>query len=181
MRLLSRAAVPLHLRGPDADARCLGVAVAALRLDGAALPLDDARLGAGWHAAEPELRWTDGAADIDVRGARRLALRIALTERYWLAPRPAATRPLPRPSHLKPERTGTRHVRIKRQPVFQRREGAAAAVGAVAQAAGEADADGGALQVDAVGIGDVGGGADRRAHGDDMHRRRLAPARGGAA
>ncbi len=92
VRLLSRAAVPLHLLGPGGDPRRLGVAVAALHLDGAALALDDARLDAGWHAPEPGFCWTDGAAAIDVRQARRLALRIAMTATYWLAAGPAAPR-----------------------------------------------------------------------------------------
>ncbi len=86
LRLVSRAAVPLHLDGPGADARRLGVAVGALWLDREAVALDDARLGAGWHAPEAEFRWTDGAAEIDLRGARRLALRIALAGRYWRVP-----------------------------------------------------------------------------------------------
>ena len=55
----------------------------ALRLDDAELGLDDPRLGAGWHAPEPDGRWTDGAASIAHDGARTLALRLGAPGRYW--------------------------------------------------------------------------------------------------
>ena len=92
LRLLSRAAAPLHLSGPGGDPRRLGIAVAALLLDGRRLALDDARLGSGWHTPERAWRWTDGAAEIEVRYARSLALRIAMSGSYWLPPRAAAPR-----------------------------------------------------------------------------------------
>jgi len=81
--LVSRAAVPAEVdAGPDG--RRLGVAVVSVRLDGEAVALDDARLGAGWHAAESGWRWTDGHGAIDVTGARRLEVRLAnLPMRYW--------------------------------------------------------------------------------------------------
>ncbi len=84
IRLCSRSFVPAHLGGAGHDPRRLGIAVAGLRLDGAPLGLDDARLGGGWHAPEPGLRWTDGAAAIAVAGARELAIELAITGRYWL-------------------------------------------------------------------------------------------------
>jgi len=58
------------------DRRRLGAAVTALALDGAAVPLDDLRLAAGWHACEGEWRWTDGAALMLVAGARRLQVSL---------------------------------------------------------------------------------------------------------
>jgi len=81
--VLSRSFVPEQL-GLAEDGRRLGIGVAALWLDGRALALDDPRLVAGWHAAEPGLRWSDGAATLDVAGAR--SLRVGLVEAgacYW--------------------------------------------------------------------------------------------------
>jgi hypothetical protein len=65
VRLVSRrlADVPEH-----------GVPVAGITLDGLAVPLDDARLGAGWLAPEAGLRWTGGHAVLRMLGARRLCL-----------------------------------------------------------------------------------------------------------
>ena len=54
--------------------------------------LDDARLGAGWHAPEPGWRWTGGAAEIDVAGAGALDVGIGMTERYWAPAPPHAHR-----------------------------------------------------------------------------------------
>ena len=94
LRLLSRSFVPLWL-GLDDDRRQLGVAVARLRLGGRALPA--AAFGAGWHAAEPGWRWTDGAAALHLPPLPRPALlRITLAPlgaRYWVSPeRPVAER-----------------------------------------------------------------------------------------
>ncbi len=86
VRLVTRAWVPLHMDMPGADPRRLGVAVAGLALDGVTLPLDDARLGAGWHAAEAHWRWTDGDAQIAVAGARRLDFAVVTTGYYWTDP-----------------------------------------------------------------------------------------------
>ena len=47
------------------------------------LPLDDARLGAGWHAPEAGWRWTAGDAAILAAGAREVAIEVAMTGRYW--------------------------------------------------------------------------------------------------
>jgi hypothetical protein len=71
IRLVSRHAVA------PADARRLGVAVAALSLDATPLALDDPRLAEGWHAPEATWRWTDGNALLRVAGARVLELAIA--------------------------------------------------------------------------------------------------------
>jgi hypothetical protein len=93
--LVSRHGVPALLSDSDAgagvgDARRLGLAIAGLRLDDADLALDDIRLGAGWHAPESGLRWTDGAATLTVGSARRLALTLAPLHRYWQPPPAAA-------------------------------------------------------------------------------------------
>ena len=62
LRIVSRSAHPAELDACSADWRRLGVALTGLRIDGAAVPLDDARLEAGWLPAETGLRWTGGEA-----------------------------------------------------------------------------------------------------------------------
>jgi len=86
VRLVSRSAVPAEVRVGDEDRRRLGVAVTGLALDGVAVGLGDGRLGAGWHPAEDGLRWTDGAGEIAVGGARRLEVGTAGLLRYWVEP-----------------------------------------------------------------------------------------------
>lgn len=85
-RLRSRAWSPAE--HGEADARRLGVALAALALDGA--PIPPTRFVDGWHAAEPEWRWTDGDAGLDVSGCATLSFDLALAGRYWNT-RPTAT------------------------------------------------------------------------------------------
>ncbi len=92
VHLVSRAGVPAQTCPDAADHRRLGVAVAALLVNGHRLALQDARLGTGWHAAEAEWRWTDGCAALALAGATQLGVGIAMTERYWLAPDAAAAR-----------------------------------------------------------------------------------------
>jgi hypothetical protein len=82
VRLVSRSFVPAE-HDLGADDRRHGVAVTRLALDGHKLALDDARLAAGWHAPEPGLRWTDGAAVIRTDGARMLTLDRAPLGSYW--------------------------------------------------------------------------------------------------
>lgn len=97
--LASRCAIPGHVRPEGTDGRRLGVALSHLWLDGQAVALDDARLAEGWHAAEPDWRWTDGAARLHVAGARELAFVVAMTEAYWHAPavlKPAVKKPAAR-------------------------------------------------------------------------------------
>ncbi len=75
LRLTSRRWVPAHALAASTDTRELGVCVRALRLDGAAVALDDARLGEGWHAAEAgALRWTRG--DATLPGASVVEVRV---------------------------------------------------------------------------------------------------------
>ena len=69
---------------PDADdCRTLGVAIANLCFDGTLIRRDDARLSSGWHAAEPEWRWTDGDAGLALAGVRMLSFTVALTGTYY--------------------------------------------------------------------------------------------------
>jgi hypothetical protein len=77
--------VPAEVLADSADPRRLGLAVRALRLDGAA-----PAVGSGWHAAEDGVRWTDGAGEIPVPPRRRAATLEIWTlpgGPYWRAPR----------------------------------------------------------------------------------------------
>jgi hypothetical protein len=84
--LVSRSAVPAHLAAAGDDHRVLGVAVSRIVLDGRPMSLTHARLETGWHdveGANPAWRWTDGCANIPLRGASVLEIEIALSPRYW--------------------------------------------------------------------------------------------------
>ena len=81
VRLVSRAGVPAHVHQDGVDTRPLGVGLADLALDGRGLA--DSAFGAGWHDAEPELRWTDGDAVVTPGGAGVLSFTVALTGLYW--------------------------------------------------------------------------------------------------
>ena len=83
VRLVSRRWVPAHMRPNEADTRILGVAIANLRLDGRTVTLDDPRLSSGWHAAEPDWRWTDGDAGIALAGVRTVRFDVAMRGTYW--------------------------------------------------------------------------------------------------
>ncbi len=86
VRLLSRSFVPNAFNRRAGDGRRLGLAVRAVRLDGQAVP--PAWLGQGWHPAEPDWRWTDGAAALALAPAahtRVLELEMApAAPGYWL-------------------------------------------------------------------------------------------------
>ena len=84
LRLVSLHGKPGETAADGTDMRELGIAVARLALDGRRIALSDARLGAGWHDLEPVWRWTDGAGEIDVRGARRFAFDLMTAERGWV-------------------------------------------------------------------------------------------------
>lgn len=86
LSLRSRSTVPAHTAAAATDTRRLGVAIAAITLDGTAIPLDDPSLSAGWHAPEGDWRWTDGAAAIDLAAAGTLRFALAMTETYWESP-----------------------------------------------------------------------------------------------
>jgi hypothetical protein len=113
IRLVSRRTVPAHMRPDSVDHRCLGVAVSRVALDGRQVPLNDPRLGSGWHSVEagegaapgdgegaapgdgegaapgdgegaaPGWRWTDGDACLAIAGVRVLEIELAITARYW--------------------------------------------------------------------------------------------------
>jgi hypothetical protein len=53
-----------------------GVAVGAVRFDGAAIALDGHRFGEGWHAPEDGRRWTAGRAVLRVAGVRLLEIEL---------------------------------------------------------------------------------------------------------
>jgi hypothetical protein len=89
IRLVSRSAVPAQVRDDSDDHRRLGIAVSRIVLDGAPLPLTDARLESGWHDTEHDgagtaWRWTNGDAGLAVAGGHRLEIDVVMAERYWL-------------------------------------------------------------------------------------------------
>jgi hypothetical protein len=86
IRIVTRVGVPAETSAAGTDHRRLGVAVAALRANGRAVALDDARLGSGWHAPDGDWRWTDGAATLALAGVRELEIAVAITACYWVAP-----------------------------------------------------------------------------------------------
>jgi hypothetical protein len=78
VRLLSRTQVPQEQWPDSEDRRRLGVALREVRFDGVSAP--PAAFGRGFHAAEPDWRWTNGDATLAVPpGARRLTFaRVAI-------------------------------------------------------------------------------------------------------
>jgi fibronectin-binding autotransporter adhesin len=84
LRIVSLSGRPGETAAGARDMRRLGVALARLALDGRRLAPGDPRLGAGWHDPEPEWRWTDGDAEIDVRGACRFTFDLMVRERGWV-------------------------------------------------------------------------------------------------
>jgi T5SS/PEP-CTERM-associated repeat protein len=92
VRLVSRIWVPAHMRPHETDTRVLGVAIARLTLDGREAALDSPALAQGWHPAEPDWRWTDGAGVLPVGGARVLGFELAMVGDYWARPANAAAR-----------------------------------------------------------------------------------------
>jgi hypothetical protein len=102
----SRSFVPAETEPAGTDMRRLGVAVAAVALDGEQMALHGPRPGAGWHAPEPGWRWTDGAGHLDVAGGSLAMLRLAAVgSRYWL---PRASRPLAESPRSTAAGSGTR-------------------------------------------------------------------------
>lgn len=51
-------------------------------VDGYAVDLDGPRLPHGWHAPEPDWRWTDGDPSVVPMGARKLTFDLAMTGCY---------------------------------------------------------------------------------------------------
>ncbi len=83
VRLLSRVWTPAHTRPDETDTRALGVAIGRLWLDGRQVGLDSPGLSTGWHAPEPEWRWTTGDAALELSGARSVMFELAMTGDYW--------------------------------------------------------------------------------------------------
>ena len=80
--LRSRRARPAEMKPDSDDTRLLGIALDAFWLDGVAVPLDAACFASGWLPPEPEWRWSDGAAILDVHGASVVEFRLAPLLRY---------------------------------------------------------------------------------------------------
>ena len=77
LTLRSRAAIPNETDPARNDRRRLGIAIAAITLDGHDIALDSPACTAGFHAPESDLRWTDGAAALvfpPCQGSSRLEL-----------------------------------------------------------------------------------------------------------
>ena len=97
LRITSRSFIPDERDAAAGDARRLGVALVALRIDGAAVALDDAALADGFHPTEAGAsgvwRWTDGDALIrvppagPVYGARVVDVEtLPMACPYWTEP-----------------------------------------------------------------------------------------------
>jgi T5SS/PEP-CTERM-associated repeat protein len=83
VRLISRTWNPAHTRAEESDTRKLGVALSHLWLNRRSVGLDSPGLTVGWHPAEAEWRWTDGAAEVPVAGLREIAFTLAMQGLYW--------------------------------------------------------------------------------------------------
>ena len=90
VRLISRRWTPAHMQPDTDDVRTLGVAVSRLWLDRCEVALDSPAFASGWHAQEPEWRWTDGDAIIELAGAREVAFEVAVIGAYWQDAAPRA-------------------------------------------------------------------------------------------
>ncbi len=94
--LRSASAIPAEIEAAHGDSRRLGVAVAELKLDGAALDLAAPAFGAGFHGLETHgeqaWRWTDGAAVLDGALAQPAMVEIVLRGLIPTWTRPAAPR-----------------------------------------------------------------------------------------
>jgi hypothetical protein len=82
LHLHSRTACPAELDVGSDDRRRLGVPVAAVRIDGEAVPLDGPAVAEGWWPAEDGLRWTGGAATLRVPPGAIVELRTPRWLRY---------------------------------------------------------------------------------------------------
>ncbi len=85
VKIESRCFKPSEIRAEGDDARILGIGVFGLMLDDTHIPLDDARLTAGWHEPESALRWTKGSASLCTQGARTLTISLFRGHHYWLS------------------------------------------------------------------------------------------------
>jgi len=86
--IFSRNAIPAEVTADPRDRRVLGVKIAAIRVAGTKIPLDHPALTQGWHDAEPDGRWTHGAALIPaalLNGRVDITVEIAATLPYRVA------------------------------------------------------------------------------------------------
>lgn len=83
VRLMSRHGVPAEMFDANPDHRRLGVAITVLHMDDVVQDVGSIT-GQGWHPEEAGWRWTDGAATINVAGARRLMVEMLAVARSWL-------------------------------------------------------------------------------------------------
>jgi hypothetical protein len=86
--IFSRHAIPAEVTPDPRDRRKLGVKIGAIHVGGAEIPLDHPALTKGWHDAEPDGRWTAGAAVIPaalLNGCVDVKLEIAATLAYRVA------------------------------------------------------------------------------------------------
>nr|MDA8251853.1 Hint domain-containing protein [Rhodospirillales bacterium] len=93
LRLRSRTFQPAALAVSGSDWRTLGVALRALCIDGVDMPLDSAAFAAGWHPAEPGLRWSDGDAMLRAPSGSVVEFRLARLARYVAAAVPGTRAP----------------------------------------------------------------------------------------
>jgi hypothetical protein len=86
--IFSRRAIPAEVTPDPRDRRVLGVKIGAIHVAGRQIPLDHPALTQGWHAAEPDGRWTQGAAVIPaslLNGSADVTVEIAATLPYRVA------------------------------------------------------------------------------------------------
>jgi hypothetical protein len=86
--IFSRHAIPAEVTPDPSDRRSLGVKIASLSVGGENIPLDHPALTQGWHDAEPDGRWTQGAALIPaslLNGGVDITVEIAATLPYRVA------------------------------------------------------------------------------------------------
>jgi len=92
--LRSNRGVLAHLIPGLGDGRTLGVAVAELRIDGAAVNLDEGAFGAGFYPVERHealgWRWTDGAAVLNrpLAAPAMIEVTLAMVAPSWVRPVP---------------------------------------------------------------------------------------------
>ena len=83
IQLVSRVWTPAHVQPDSDDCRTLGIALSHLRVDRCEVAPNSDVFASGWQAHEPDWRWTDGNASLDVTGAHELSFRMAMTGTYW--------------------------------------------------------------------------------------------------
>jgi Hint domain-containing protein len=101
--VVSRTGIPAECDAASEDGRRLGVAVAAVSVDGEAVGLDEPALGAGFYAPErsetAQWRWTNGRAWLSLprrpggSRPRNVELLVQAAAPSWIAPPTAVCRP----------------------------------------------------------------------------------------